>query len=204
MDLNKIKSLADSAIRGENGFKDLRWDRYMDNNKEFKRSDLWTFKMISPAPAIYYPGDEIINARLNDVSVTRESWNLPTNDPPKIRGFKPIGAQPNGPIDVSGTVQCSFVDKQDYAIELWMKSTRDLISHPITRFSYPIELLMSQMELTFHDTIQQRVKILTFINAVPKSITVGDEDPAEESSWSANYQYTWAFPNHTEEYKNIY
>ena len=204
MDLNNVISLANSAIKGENEFKDLRWDRFRDNNKEYKRPDLWTIKMISPAPAIYYPGDDIINARLNDVSVTRQSWQLKTQDVPTVRGYKSLGGQPSGFADMSGTVQLSFVDKQDYAIELWMKSTRDLISHPESRFSYPVELLMSQIELSFYNTVQQRVKVLNFLNCVPQSIQVGEEDPAESASWGANYSYTWSFPWHTETYKNVY
>lgn len=204
MDLNKVISLAQAASEGSNDFAQMRWQKYMDNNKEYKRPDLWTMKMLSPAKAIYYPGDEIINARLDSCSVDRTSFTLKVSEPSPIRGYKPIAAQPSGFVDMSGRVTLQFADKQDYAIELWIKSTRDLISHPETRFSYPVELLMSQMELTYHNTIQQRVKILSFINAIPTSVSVGQDNPANEASFGNDNSYTWAYPWHNERYENIY
>ena len=205
MELNEVIGLAEAAANGSNDFAQMRWSKYMDNNKEFKRPDLWTIKMLSPAPAIYYPGDEVINARLDTCKVTRTSWDYKMGDSPTIRGYKPLGGQPSGFADMSGSVSMSFVDKQDYAIELWIKSTRDLISHPETRFSYPIELLMSQVELSYHNTVQKRVKVHTFFNCVPTSGTVAEDDPANgDVSWSAGYDYTWKFPWHKEEYINLY
>lgn len=205
MDLNQIIELADKSALGANDFSHFRWIKYADNNKEFKRPDLWTLKTIKPAIAIYYPGDDMINARLNDVKVTRNSWNLPTTPGPKIRDYQTIGAQANGFVDMSGTVTLDFFDKQDFGIELWIKAIRDLTSHPESRFSYPVELLMSTMELAFHNTVQQKVKILTLINAVPSAVVVGDEDPAQSGgSPSAGYSITWSFPYHTEEYRNLY
>lgn len=205
MDLNQVINLANEAANNSNDFAQMRWNKYKDNNKEYKRPDLWTFKMLVPAPAIYYPGDEIINARMADCSVSRNSWTFKTSEPTAIRGYKPIAAQPSGFVDMSGSVTLNFADKQDYAIELWIKSTRDLISHPETRFSYPVELLMSQMELSFHNTVQQRVKVWTFFNAIPTGNQMSDEDPAAgDVSFSTGYGMTWAFPWHKEDYMNIY
>lgn len=205
MDLNQVIGLADSSALAANDFAHFRWIKYAEDNKEFKRPDLWTMKMIKPATAIYYPGDDIINARLNDVKVARNSWNLPTMQGPKIRDYQPIGAQPNGFVDMSGNITLEFFDKQDFGIELWLKSVRDLISHPISRFSYPVELLMSTMELAFHNTVQQKVKVLNFLNAVPTAVTIGDEDPSASGvTASAGYSITYAFPWHTEEYRNLY
>lgn len=205
MDLNQVISLAKSALDGSNDFSKMRWDKYKDNNKEFKRPDLWTIKMLSPAKAIYYPGDEIVNARLDSCTVDRTSFTLKVAEPATVRGYKPIAVQPNGFVDMSGRVTLNFVDKQDYAIELWIKSTRDLISHPETRFSYPVELLMSQMELAYHNTVQQRVKVLTFLNAIPAAATVGQDTPATgDANFGADNNYTWAYPWHTEDYLNIY
>lgn len=205
MDLNQVISLAEQAANGGTDFAQMRWNQYMDNNKEFKRPDLWTLKMLEPAKAIYYPGDQIINARLDNAQITRQAFQLKVAEPGTIRGFKPLGAQPNGFMDMSGTVQLTFADKQDYAIELWMKSTRDLISHPETRFSYPVELLMSQMELAYHNTIQQRTKVHTFLNCVPTQVSVGGDTPQTgDVSFSPDNTYTWAFPWHREDYLNIY
>lgn len=206
MDLNEVIGLAQNAAQNMNDFAFMRWNKYMENNKEFKRPDLWTVKFLTPAPAIYYPGDDIVNARLNDVSVTRNSWPFKSGQPSQVRGYYPLGAQPNGFVDMSGSVQLSFVDKQDYAIELWIKDTRDLISHPETRFSYPVELLMSQMEVAFYNTVQQRVKVWSLYNCVPTgSPSVADEDPQTgDVSWSAGYSMTWNFPWHKEEYKTVY
>jgi hypothetical protein len=206
MDLNSVISLANEAAENMNDFSFMRWNRYAENNKEFKRPDLWTLKTLVPAPAIYYPGDDIVNARMSGCNVNRNSWNLKTSQPGDIRGYKPIAAQPNGFVDMSGSVTVTFADKQDYAIELWIKSTRDLISHPVTRFSYPVELLMSQLELSYYNTVQQKVKVLSLLNCVPQSATVGEEDPAEGDVTPATtgYSIVWAFPWHKENYYNVY
>ena len=42
---------------------------YKDNNKEFLRGDMWEFKFLNAPKIVYYPGDDIINARLNSVNV---------------------------------------------------------------------------------------------------------------------------------------
>jgi hypothetical protein len=205
MDLNQVISLASEAANGTNDFAQMRWNQYMDNNKEYKRPDLWTIKMLSPAPAIYYPGDAIVNARLDTCNVARNSWTPKDAQPATIRGYYALGAQPNGFVDMSGKVTLQFADKQDYAIELWIKSTRDLISHPETRFSYPVELLMSQIELAYHNTVQQRVKVHTFFNAVPTGLTPGEDNPVTgDVSFGNNNTYEWTFPWHKEEYMNIY
>lgn len=205
MDLNQVISLASEAANGTNDFAQMRWNQYMDNNKEWKRPDLWTIKMLSPAPAIYYPGDAIINARLDRCQVNRESFKYKVAQPTTVRGYYALGAQPNGFVQMAGTVVMNFADKQDYAIELWIKSTRDLISHPETRFSYPVELLMSQVELAYHNTVQQRTKVHTFFNAVPFDNNVADDNPVTgDVSFGADNSYTWAFPWHKEEYMNIY
>lgn len=205
MDINEVIKLSQQALDGTGHFKDMRWSKYRDNNKEFKRPDLWTLKMISPAKAIYYPGDEIVNARLDSCSVSRNSWQLKVSEPPRVRGYKPIGAQPSGFVDMSGTATLNFVDKQDYAIELWIKSIRDLISDPVSRFSYPVDLLMSEFELAFHNTVQQRTKIWNLFNAVPNSVQVGDDNPQTgDVSWSPSNSITWAFPWHDENYTTIY
>jgi hypothetical protein len=205
MDLNQVQQLAQQALTGGNDFADMRWDKYRDNNKEGKRPDLWTFTMIEPAKAIYYPGDEILNARLDTVSVQRNSWQLHTGDSATVRGYHPLGGQPNGFVDMSGSFTLNLTDKQDYAIELWIKNTRDLISNPETRFSYPVELLMCQAEVAFHNTVQQRVKVWNFLNAVPRQAAVGQDAPQNgDVSWGADNNLTWNFPWHTENYVNIY
>ena len=48
----------------------IGWERtYKDNNKEFLRGDMWELKFLNAPKIVYYPGDDIMNARLNSVNV---------------------------------------------------------------------------------------------------------------------------------------
>lgn len=71
---------------GNMGF--IEYKTFKDNNKEFLRGDMWELKFINPPKVVYYPGDNIVNARLNAVQVgidysvtgiekrTRGGWSI--------------------------------------------------------------------------------------------------------------------------------
>ncbi len=43
---------------------------YRDDNKEFLRGDMWEFSFLTHPRIVYYPGDHIVKARLNNVSTS--------------------------------------------------------------------------------------------------------------------------------------
>ena len=59
-------------VRGGDGYmKFIDYSKtYRDDNKEFLRGDMWEFQFFNAPKIVYYPGDTIINARLNSVSVS--------------------------------------------------------------------------------------------------------------------------------------
>ena len=47
----------------------IDYETYKDNNKEFLRGDMWEFYFQKPPKIVYYPGDAVFKARLNQVNV---------------------------------------------------------------------------------------------------------------------------------------
>lgn len=104
---------------------------YRDDNKEFLRGDMWEFKFLNAPKIVYYPGDDIINARLNSVNVGID-YSV-TGIEKRMRGGWSIYQRTAQ--NTNGTLTLSFVDKEDQAITYFIDDWRQKIADRSTRYS---------------------------------------------------------------------
>lgn len=102
-----------SLVRGSDGYMNFidYESTYRDNNKEFLRSDMWQIFIFNPPKIVYYPGDSLINARLNGVQVGLD-YSV-SGFEKRMRGNYVI-YQKTGQM-TNGTLSLNFVDKEDQA-----------------------------------------------------------------------------------------
>ena len=109
-------------VRSDNGymsFIDYR-NTYVDDNKEFLRGDMWEFSMYNAPKIVYYPGDKIMNARLNSVNIAID--DSVSGFEKRMRGNFVIRQQTGQ--QTSGSLTLSFIDREDQAISYLLTSVR--------------------------------------------------------------------------------
>ena len=119
-----MASVAD-LVRGSDGYmKFIDYTTYQDNNKEFLRGDMWEFEMTEPPKIVYYPGNQIINARLNQVNLGIDT--SVSGFEKRMRGnyviFQRTGQS------TSGQLTLQFTDKEDQAISYFVDDWKMKIS----------------------------------------------------------------------------
>ena len=163
-------------VRGGNDLraKFIDWtSTYHDNNKEFLRGDMWEFKFLNVPKIVYYPGDDIINARLNSVNVgidysvggiekrMRGGWNI----------YQRTSQNTNG------TLTLSLVDKEDQAL--------------------------TDCQLFITNSSRIDVRILTFYNVIIQDGQIDEIGALESESDRADITLTMQFEHYSREFKNL-
>lgn len=189
-------------VRGNSGLRAKFIDyvqTYRDNNKEFLRGDMWEFKFLNAPKIVYYPGDDIINARLNSVNVGLDySSNGITK---RMRGGWDIYQQTTQ--STSGTLTLQFVDKEDQAITYFIDDWRQKIADRETRYSFRKDDVVGDCQLFITNSSRIDVRTLTFYNVVIQSGDMDENGALESESDRADVTLSCKFEHMSREFNNL-
>ena len=172
---------------------------YKDNNKEFLRGDMWELKCLNAPKIVYYPGDEILNARLNSVQVGIDY--SATGITKQMRGGWRIEQRTNQ--NTSGTLTLSFVDREDCSITYWVTDWRDKIADPDTKYSFRKDDLVSDWMLVITNAQRIDVKTLTFFNAQFQDSPINENGELDSESDRADVTLSLTFEHYTRQHNNL-
>jgi len=149
-----------SKISNDDILKYINFEQIRQEDKEFIRNDLWHFEFITSPPAVYFPGQELIQARLKTVSFDTEE-NITTLNA-VIRQFNINQAVIGG--NTNGTITLNFVDREDQAIALMIDDWREKIFSRSNRFAYRKVDLMCDCKLQVFNTNRAVIREYIFRN----------------------------------------
>lgn len=172
---------------------------YKDNNKEFLRGDMWELKCLNAPKIVYYPGDEILNARLNSVQVGIDY--SATGITKQMRGGWRIEQRTNQ--NTSGTLTLSFVDREDCSITYWVTDWRDKIADPDTKYSFRKDDLVSDWQLIITNAQRIDVKTLTFFNAQFQDSPINENGELDSESDRADVTLSLTFEHYSRQHNNL-
>ena len=172
---------------------------YKDNNKEFLRGDMWELKCLNAPKIVYYPGDEILNARLNSVQVGIDY--SATGITKQMRGGWRIEQRTNQ--NTSGTLTLSFVDREDCSITYWVTDWRDKIADPDTKYSFRKDDLVSDWMLVITNAQRIDVKTLTFYNGQFQDAPINENGELDSESDRADVTLSLTFEHYSRQHKNL-
>lgn len=172
---------------------------YKDNNKEFLRGDMWELKCLNAPKIVYYPGDEILNARLNSVQVGIDY--SATGITKQMRGGWRIEQRTNQ--NTSGTLTLSFVDREDCSITYWVTDWRDKIADPDTKYSFRKDDLVSDWMLVITNAQRIDVKTLTFFNCQFSDSPINENGELDSESDRADVTLSLTFEHYSRQHNNL-
>ena len=172
---------------------------YKDNNKEFLRGDMWELKWTPPA-IVFWPGDNIINTRLNAVNVAL-NYGV-TGIQKRMRGNFSIYQQTGQ--ETSGTLTLSFVDREDQAITYFVTDWRNKIADPDTKYSFRKDDLVAPMiEMIITNSSRIAVRKLTFFNCIIMDGTLDENGTDVDGTDRSDLQLSMQFEHYRREFENI-
>ena len=188
-------------VHGNKGYMDFidYTNTYKDNNKEFLRGDMWELKWTPPA-IVYWPGDDIINQRLNAVNV-QINYSV-SGIQKRMRGNFTLYQQTGQ--ETSGTLSLSFVDKEDQAISYFITDWRNRIADPDTKFSFrKDDLVANEIELIITNSSRVSVRRLKFYNCIILDGTMDENGMDQDGTDRADLQLSMAFEHYQRVWDNI-
>lgn len=195
------RSAVASLVSGNDGnlnFIDYEYT-YKDDNKEFLRGDLWHFSFLNAPKIVYYPGDTIFNARLNQISVGID--NSVNGFEKRMRGNFSIYQQTGQ--NTSGTLSLSFVDREDQAITYFLDDWHQKIADRDTKYSFRKDDLVADCEIKFLNSSRIPVRTIKFFNCIITDKTFDENGVAEDGSDRADVQLTMKFEHYQRDFNNI-
>ena len=172
---------------------------YKDNNREFLRGDMWEFSFLNAPKIVYYPGDTIFKARLNQVNV---GIDTSVQDFEKImRGGYILYQRTNQ--NTSGTLSLSFVDKEDQAITYFVDDWRQKISDRDTKYSFRKDDVVADCQLVLTNSSRIKVRTLKFYNCIISDAGVNENGELSSSSDRADVQLTMNFEHYERTFDNL-
>lgn len=178
----------------------IGWERtYKDNNKEFLRGDMWELKFLNAPKIVYYPGDEIINARLNSVNV---GIDYSVGGIEKRMRNDYVLYQQTSQV-TSGTLTLSFVDREDQAITYFIDDWRQKIADRDTKYSFRKDDLVCDIQLFLTNSSRIDVRTLTFYNCIITDGTVDESGSQDSGSDRADINLSLKFEHYAREFNNL-
>lgn len=190
-----------SLVRGSEGYmKFIDYSStYKDDNKEFLRGDMWEFRLSAPPKIVYYPGDRIFNARLNQVNLgITTSVN---GFEKRMRGNYTIH-QKTGQT-TSGNLTLSFVDKEDQAITYFVDDWKQKIADRDTKYSFRKDDLVANAELVLTNSSRVAVRTLRFWNCIINDASFDENGSMEDSVDRSEVQLTLDFEHYDRTFDNL-
>lgn len=192
-------TVADLVRDGKGLLSFIDYNKYRDDNKEFLRGDMWQFSFINAPRIVYYPGDDIVNARLNQVNV---GIDYSVNGFEKrMRGNFSIIQQTGQ--NTSGTLSLGFIDREDQAITYFLDDWHQKIADRDTKYSFRKDDLVADCQLEFTNSSRIKVRTLKFYNCILADRTIDENGVAEDGSDRADVQMTMRFEHHERIFDNI-
>lgn len=177
----------------------IGYDTYKDNNKEFLRGDMWELKVTSAPKIVYYPGDDIINARLNSVNVGINYGVTPLDK--RMRGGYTISQGVDQ--DTSGTLSLSFVDREDQAITYFVQEWRNRIADPDSKYSFRKDDVVMNCELYITNSSRIDVRKLSFYNCHILNGSFNENGDAEAGTDRSDVNLELRFEHYSREFLNL-
>ncbi len=172
---------------------------YRDNNKEFLRGDMWEFQFVNPPRIVYYPGDDIVNARLNSVQVAID--NSVNGFEKRMRGNYVIRQQTGQ--NTSGSLSLAFIDREDQAISYWIDDWRQKISDRDTKYSFRKDDLVCDCRMIITNSSRIDVRTLDFYNCVIMDGTLDESGADVDGTDRADVQLQLAFEHYERSWDNL-
>lgn len=172
---------------------------YRDSNKEVLRGDTWEFKFLSAPKIVYYPGDKLINARLNSVNVGIDS--SVSGITKMMRGSFVI-EQRTGQ-RTNGSLNLQFVDKEDQSITYFFVDWRNKIADPDTKYSFRKDDLVADCQLILTNSSRLDVRTLTFYNCQLQDAPTDENGMAEDGSDRSDLAISLTFEHYRREFNNL-
>lgn len=172
---------------------------YKDDNKEFLRGDMWELKFLNAPKIVYYPGDKLINARLNSVQVGIDY---------SVNGFEKrmrnnfVIYQQTGQ-STSGTLTLGFTDREDQALAYFVDDWRQKIADRDTKYSFRKDDLVCDIQLYLTNSSRIDVRTLTFYNCVLQDGTLDESGQAEDGTDRSDLQMSLKFEHYEREFNNL-
>lgn len=195
-----MASVADLVRKGNDRMKFIDYEKsYRDDNKEFLRGDMWEFKVLSAPKIVYFPGDDIINKRLNSVQVGL-NYSV-TGIQKRMRGSFSVFQQTDQ--ETSGSLNLSFVDKEDQAITYWIQDWRDKIADPDTKYSFRKDDIVMDCELFITNSSRIDVRTIKFFNCVIQDGTFDENGQQDSGTDRADVNLSLMFEHHQRNFENL-
>ena len=172
---------------------------YRDDNKEFLRSDMWEFSMFNAPKIVYYPGDTIMNARLNAINVSIDSGVNGFDK--RMRGNYVIKQQTGQ--TTNGNLTLSFVDKEDQAISYFIDDWKQKIADRDTKYSFRKDDLVCDCKLILTNSSRISVRELIFYNCIIIDANLDENGAAEDGGDRADIQLSLFFEHYSREFTNL-
>lgn len=178
----------------------IDWEKsYKDNNKEFLRGDMWEFSFTNAPKIVYYPGDAIFNARLNQVNVGIDT--SVNGFEKRMRGNFSVYQQTGQ--NTAGTLSLGFVDREDQAITYFLDDWHQKIADRDTKYSFRKDDLVADCKLVFTNSSRVAVRTLEFFNCIIADKTIDENGVGEDGSDRSDVQVTMKFEHYKRTFNNI-
>ena len=160
---------------------------------------MWEFYFEAPPKIVYYPGDDVFKARLNQINVGIDS---------SVNGFEKrfrgnyVIFQKTGQ-STSGTVTLNFIDREDQAITYFCDEWRQRIADRDTKYSFRKDDLVAQGRLIITNSSRIDVRTIDFYNMIIADAAFDENGVAEDGSDRSDIQMSLQFENYTRTFNNL-
>lgn len=188
-------------VRSDNGYMSFidYQNTYVDDNKEFLRGDMWEFSMYNAPKIVYYPGDKIMNARLNSVNIAID--DSVSGFEKRMRGNFVIRQQTGQ--QTSGSLTLSFIDREDQAISYFVDDWKQKVADRDTKYSFRKDDLVCDCKMVLTNSSRLSVRVLSFYNCSIMSAMLYENGVAEDGSDRADVELNLAFEHYSRDYTNL-
>jgi len=195
-----MASTVASLVRGSDGHMNfIEYETYKDNNKEFLRGDMWEFTFTNPPKIVYYPGDDIFKARLNQINLGIDT--SVTGFEKRMRGnfviFQNTGQQ------TSGQITLQFTDREDQAITYFADDWRQKTADRDTKYSFRKDDLVADAKLVITNSSRLEVRTLHFYNCQIQDAGIDENGAAEDGTDRAEVPITLKFEHYTRDFTTL-
>jgi hypothetical protein len=172
---------------------------YKDDNKEFLRGDMWEFTLTNPPKIVYYPGDQIFKARLQQVNLGIDT--SVSGFEKRMRGnyviFQRTGQQ------TSGQITLQFEDKEDQAITYFCDDWRQKIADRDTKYSFRKDDVVADCKMILTNSSRKTVRTINFFNCIIDDAPLDMNGVAEDGTDRADIQVQLSFEHYKREFLNL-
>jgi len=196
-----IGGLVKGLVRSGDGYmKFVDYEKsYRDDNKEFLTGDKWEFRFVHAPSIVYYPGDDLINRRLNNVNVS-VSGSV-NGFEKRMRGNFTI-IQKTGQ-DTRGSLSLGFVDKEDQAISYFIDDWKQKIADRDTKYSFRKNDLVADCQMIILNSGRQKVRTINFWNCIIDDASLDENGVESDGSDRSDIQLSMSFEHYTRSWDNL-